>query len=123
VAALSEAVGILIVLASLVIIFGIPGWALVDIARRPSDAFEVADSCAHKNVRSVVAAAMAGSFRPLWVAPTAPAGAPNNAPERRPPPSPVQCRTAHPACSRTASTVGAGLFGPRSDPVSHRRTL
>jgi Protein of unknown function (DUF2516) len=41
-ATLSASAAIPIVLATLLVVFGIPGWALVDIYRRPAETFEVA---------------------------------------------------------------------------------
>ncbi len=42
VANLSATAGIPIVIATLLVVFGIPGWALVDIYYRPAETFEVA---------------------------------------------------------------------------------
>ena len=53
----------------------------------------------------------------LWVPPTAPALAPNDAPERRPSPSWPQRRTAPRVCSRSASMLGVGRMGPRRQPA------
>lgn len=41
-AVISETAGILVIVGSLLVVLGIPTWALIDIVHRPAEAFEVA---------------------------------------------------------------------------------